>query len=277
MIKKMLTKLATKLAKGELDKRGGLEKITDISLGESIYFYTRWHYLIINNLLCSNMDELWKQAEFVNENLIALIDVYKKSFQNKDKLNEILSRHFSWKASMYKDLIQRLGEEQIKWSQRRIYEVLDDSEKANVIKMAKCDIKNILNAMVPAKTEILLHRNVGIGDELDFYNIGDIIEFNIISSTFIDPGSYYNRGYNKKCRKYELTVPKSRLLLELDSFNEVIRNEAGEILLPPMKCKVKNIRFRESPTANGDWDIIELEYTDDLIDETLYKIAGLKT
>ena len=48
-------------------------------------------------------------------------------------------------------------------------------------------------------------------------------------------------------------------MLELDQFE--CHNEDGEVLLPPMKCKVRNIRHSDNEKCKG---IIELELLEQL-------------
>jgi hypothetical protein len=57
--------------------------------------------------------------------------------------------------------------------------------------------------------------------------------------------------------RLEITVPENGLVLELDRFDSFIRNEDGEVLLPPMKCKVMKIRKSDNINCRG---IIEMEY-----------------
>jgi len=56
-------------------------------------------------------------------------------------------------------------------------------------------------------------------------------------------------------------IDKNGFILELDQFDSFVRNEDGEILLPPMKCKVKNTRNNNNENCRG---IIELEYLEKL-------------
>ncbi|HOZ16550.1 MAG TPA: hypothetical protein PLS61_01995 [Candidatus Portnoybacteria bacterium] len=202
-----------------------------MDIEETIFFYTRNDYLIINNLLCGNMNRLWQVTEIVNNDSKGVLKEYKNGERTLDKKS-------------------------LKRYQGRIYEKLDDEVKAKILKTAKNDISNILNAMKPTNHQIVLHRNVKIDDALSHCNLNDIVEFKIISSTSITPSDPNYDFY-----RYKITVPKNEPVLELDQFNYFIRNEDGEILLPPMKCRIKNIRNNDKGNCKGT---IELEYLEKL-------------
>lgn len=207
-----------------------------MSLEETIFFYTRNNYLIINNLLCGNMNHLWEVAEIVNND-------------SKGMLKE------------HEDGVRTLDSKIIKRYQNRIYEKLDDEAKAKILTIAKDDIANILNAMKPTRKKIVLYRtiwHVRIGDILPCYNVNDIVEFKIISSTSCTP---YREDAGHDFYRYEITVPPNGSILELDQFDRFVRNEEGEVLLPPVKCKVKNVRNNDNEKCRG---IIELEYIEKL-------------
>ncbi len=190
-----------------------------ITLEETIFFYARNDYLIINNFLNGNLDQVWKFAEIVNKDSKGVLEEHQQGERNLDEKS--LERHRS-----------------------RIYENLDESVKTKIVETAKKDITNILEAMEPAKNETLVYRNVRIKDALKNPKINDIVEFRIISSTSI------LQIENDSSHQYKIIIPKGNLILELDQFDKFIKNEDCEILLPPMKCKIKNVQGNK----------IELEY-----------------
>ncbi len=198
-----------------------------MELEETIFFYTRNNYLIVNNLLCGNMNSLWQVAEVVNNDS-----------------RGVLKEHKSGERTLDKKSVERY--------QNRIYEKLDEEAKVKILKIARNDVSNILSAMTPTKNKIVLYRNVKIDDVLLHYNINDIVEFKIISSTFTVPSDPNYDFY-----RYEITIPKNGFVLELNQFDSFVRNEDDEVLLPPMKCKVKNTRNNNNGNCKG---IIELEY-----------------
>lgn len=217
-----------------------MDKFTNLE--ETISFWARNDYLIINNLLCGYMDEVWKCAE------IAIKD-------NKGILKE------------YDDGVREIrGEHDIKWInalKSRLFDDLGDNEKKKkILEVAKNDIANILNAMRPVKNKIVLYRTVWHGrkeaaDVLS-HNINDIVVFNNISSTSVTP--YREDEGHHEFYRYEITLPENALALELDQFPSV-RNEKGEVLLPPMKCKLTNIRNSDNEKCRG---IFEFEYIEKL-------------
>lgn len=207
-----------------------------MNLEETIYFYTRNDYLIINNLLCGNMNHLWEVAEMVNHESI-----------------NMLKEH--------EDGIRTLDLKSIARYQNRIYEKLDEEAKAKILTIAVDDISIIIGSMKPAKNPMKLYRTVWyarIGDVLKCYKVNDIVEFTIISSTSITP---YREDAGFEFYRCEITVPKNGLVLELDTFDCFVRNEDGEVLLPPMKCKVNNIRKSDYEKCIS---IIELEYIESI-------------
>lgn len=203
----------------------------NIDLEETIFFYTRNDYLIVNNLLCGNMDRLWQVAEIVNNDS-----------------RGVLKEHEDGERTLDRKSIERY--------QNRIYETLDDEAKMKILKIAEKDISNILGAMKPLKEGVTLYRNVRIDDALPQYRFQDVVEFKIISSTSKVPSDPDYDFY-----RYEIIVPKNELVLELDQFDFFIRNEDGEILLPPMKCSVKNTRKDSNEKCHG---IIELDFLEKL-------------
>ena len=202
-----------------------------MDLEETIFFYTRNDYLIVNNLLCGDMNRLWQVAEIVN---------------NDSK--SVLKEHEGGERTLDRKSVERY--------QNRIYDKLDDETKIKILKIARDDISNIISAMKPTKNKIILYRDVRIDDVLLHYNINDIVEFKIISSTSTVPSDPDYDFY-----RHEITIPKNGFILELDQFDSFVRNEDSEILLPPMKCKVKNTRNSNNENCKG---IIELEYLEKL-------------
>lgn len=178
------------------------------------------------------MNHLWEVAEIVNHESI-----------------NMLKEH--------EDGIRTLDIKSISRYQNRIYDKLDEKAKAIILTIAEKDISIIISSMKPAENSMILYRTVWyarIGDVMKCYKVEDIVEFTIISSTSITP---YREDAGLDFYRCEITVPKNGLVLELDEFNCFVRNEDGEVLLPPMKCKVNNIRKSDNENCIG---IIELEY-----------------
>ena len=212
-----------------------------ISLDETIYFYLRSDFLIYNTLIGGKMNNLWDVAERVNN-------------ESKGMLKE------------FEEGVRTLDDKQIARYHNRIYEKLDDEAKDNIIKIAKIDISNFLNAMKPSKKEMLLYRTIWCNSAerygLPRYDVNDIVEFKTISSTSIAP---YDENNGAEFYRYEITVPKGGHILELDEHEEYSKCwwESGEVILPPMKCRVKNLRDSDNEKCKG---IIEFEYLERLPD-----------
>ena len=210
------------------------------NLEETLYFYMRNDYLIINNLLNGNMDFMWEVADIVIGDNIG-----------------VLREHYNGERPPFDD-------KTIAWLKKRIWETIDNKAKAEIIEIAKNDIMNILNAMKPTKNEITLYRIIIIDDDGSrrpytkflSHNIGDIVEFKHFSSTCVDLGYEEATGQEEKTGyefyRYEINIPKAGLVLELE----------GEVILPPMRCRITNIRCdSDNEKCRG---IVELEYIERL-------------
>jgi hypothetical protein len=207
---------------------------TQITLDESIFFYTRNNYMIINSLLSGNTDKCWAFAEMVNADCKA-----------------VLAEHKSGERSLDKRYIE--------WYERRLYNQLDEAAKDKIIAAAHADCVNIMGAMYPAQEEMLLYRTVWCVREesiLPEYKIGAIAEFPIISSTSLTP---YLEHIDSPFYRYEIRMSAGCKILELDRFDPFIRNEDGEVLLPPMRCEITGIRPSDNPNCKA---VVELTYND---------------
>ena len=91
-----------------------------MTLEESIFFYTRNDYLLINNLLCNNISELRRFADIVNTD-------------SKGMLKE------------HSDGINVLSDQMIRYYQSRIYEEWNEATESEIIERAKNDVSNILS------------------------------------------------------------------------------------------------------------------------------------
>lgn len=207
------------------------------NLDETLFFYTKDDNFIINNLLCGTLGSVWDIVKLIISDNVGMIKEHEEGVRTLDKKS-----------------IDRF--------QSRIYEKLDDEAKAKIVTTAKKDIFVILNAMKQIKNEIMLYRIVSTnspyrahGKTLS-YNVDEIVEFKNISSTSIVPFREFAGEID--FYEYRITVPKGGYVLELD---ELYHNEEGEVLLPPMKCKITNITNGDKENLKG---IIDLEYIDRL-------------
>ena len=218
---------------------------SDTKLEETLFFYTRNDYLIINNLLSGNIDFMWEVANIVMKD-------------NRDVLRE----HYNGERPPLDDKI-------IAWLKSRAWEKLDDKAKAEILQIAKRDIMNILSAMKPTKNEITLYRIIIIDDDgyrrpytkSLTHTIGDIIEFKHIVSTCMNPGYEETTGQEEKSGyefyRYEIRIPKDGFILDLYPLCQ-----EKEVLLPPMRCRTINIRHDSgNEKCRG---IVELAYIEKL-------------
>lgn len=217
---------------------------------ETISFYTRNDFAIINALLAGDTDSLWSGAHAAyndNKNII-------EEFRNGQRTVN--------------------SDYDIKWIeilQKRLISSLDRESKEKIIKTACKDIDNILNAMRPAERKMLLYRTAWddcancAGNCFPYSHqykslrlrVNDSVTIKTISSTSVTP--YMEKNADKAFYRYEITVPAGNNILELDKF--VCHNENGEVLLPPMKFKVTDIIMTEKDNCKG---IIKIEYSEQL-------------
>lgn len=224
-----------------------MDNILFTPLEETISFYTRNDFAVMNHLLVGNFDALWKYAQIAYEDNRAILAEYKKGERSVDSDYDI-----KWQNSL----------------KQRLLDSLDNAAKEMIIKNAESDIANILKAVYPAPKDMLLYRTAWIDREYAATNrfpysreykalpfeVSSILEIKIISSYSLTPYRE-DDDVGSDFFRYELRVPCGTPILELDQF--VTHNEAGEVLLPPMVCKVSGIRSSEYPICKG---IIELEY-----------------
>ena len=221
------------------------------AIEETISFYTRNDFAIINCLLADYMDDLWNSALVAYNDNRAILKEYEEG------VRKITS-------SYDKKWIHIL--------QKRLIGKIDDETKEKIIRIAQNDISNIFNAMHPAGETLKLYRTAWASNSMEtahvypyahqhqslFLDIGTVAEIKIISSTSLTP---YREDDEINCDffRYEIMVPENGFVLKLDQFE--CHNEEGEVLLPPMKCKVSNIHASDNKRCRG---IIELEYIESL-------------
>lgn len=228
-----------------------MDNIIFTPLEETISFYTRNDFAIMNHFLVGNFDDLWRYAFIAYNDNKGILNEYEKGVRSIDSDYDI-----KW----------------INCLKKRLINDLDDNTKAIIINNAKNDIANILNAMYPAEENMLLYRTAWIDKRYSFenyfaysreykalqFNIGSIIEIRIISSYSLTP--YREKDdVGSDFYRYEIVVPRGMPILELDRF--ISHNEDGEVLLPPMRCKVIDICTSKIPKCKG---VIKLEYISDL-------------
>lgn len=224
-----------------------MEKLSFTPLEETISFYTRNDFAILNCLLTENYEELWKNALLAYYDNQGIIDEYASGERIVESDYDV-----KWLSCLKK----------------RIITELDEKTKAVILKNAKDDIKNILGAMQPARENMQLCRTAWIDDrytrsgEIAYsreyrsmsFDVGNTLEIKIISSCSVAPYRE-DEDVGSDFYRYEVAVPGGLPVLELDRFPT--HNEDGEVLLPPMKCRVTGVRSSPTPRCRG---IVEIEY-----------------
>lgn len=223
------------------------------AIEETISFYTRNDFAIMNSLLVGNMEDLWNYARIAYEDNRCIIREYENGERTID------------------------GDYDVKWLKilrKRLMDELDDETRARIIRTAETDIRNILGAMVPASGEMLLYRTAWVDKAYEREAVypysrqykamefceNDVLEIRMISSASLTPYRE-DEDVGSDFYRYEITVPEKLPVLELDGF--VCHNEDGEVLLPPMKCRVTEICPGDHGTARCR-GIIRLEYVEPL-------------
>ncbi len=231
-----------------------MDQIDNLSfspLEESISFYTRNDFAIMNHLLVGNYKNLWKYALAAYNDNKAVLDEYLRGERTIDNDYDI-----KWVNSL----------------KSRILNDLNEDEKQLVLNNAKNDIYNILKAMYPAKNDMYLYRtswiDKGVCKDNHFpysreykslhFGVGNLIDIKIISSFSLTPYRE-DDDVGSQFYRYEMEIQKNTPVLELNKF--ITHNEEGEVLLPPMRCKVIDIAQTEHKNCKG---IIKLQYIEQL-------------
>lgn len=216
------------------------------SMEETISFYTRNDFAIINSYLLSRDDEMWERAKIAYGDNQGILEEFRNGTRKVSNDYDV-----KWINALNKRLIGGL----------------DADSKKKILEIAKKDANNILSAMKPADKDLLLYRtswenrNVIYSDSFPFsldylsLELKNGMEFDIqtFSSCSLTPYRE-DENHSSAIYRYEITVAKGLPVLELDSF--CTHNESGEVVLPPARFLVKQIK-----TGNGSCKgIIELEY-----------------
>lgn len=214
---------------------------------KTVSFYTRNDFAILNNLLLGRWEDLWKSAFAAYQDNRGIMEEYESGVR-------------AIKSEYDRKWLNCLKE--------RLFDELDGEAKRRVIETARADIANLLNAMEPAREDLLLFRTAWIDTGFDAagayaysaqykavpFTVGSVFNIETISSCSLTP---YREEENvgSDFYRYEIHVPAGNSILRLDPF--VTHNEEGEVLLPPMRCRASGIRSGGSPRRRG---VIALDY-----------------
>ena len=205
---------------------------------ESLFFYARNDYLIINNLLLGNVERAIKGYKLAYEDGRGMV---------REALEVGVGER--WGVSKEK------GQEIFDWYEKRYPDELNKEVIETALKRALNDFHNILNCMSPLSEDMVLNRNISVEYALNEYKIGQKIKLKTVLSTSVN---IYEESFwgPKTFLRYVLNIPKGTPAIKMWEAPEYIRNEEDEVLLPPLEVKVKTIR-----EGYGDCQkIIELNF-----------------
>lgn len=228
-----------------------MDRLSFSPIEKTVSFYTRNDFAILNRLLIGDYDGLWQYALLAYRDNQGILDEYESGVRAVR------------------------GDYDVKWInclRERLVGQLDDGAKRKIIAAAQDDISNILGAMAPAKERLSLFRTAWVSREgipagtvpysreypAVLLTAGGIFAVETISSYSLTPYREED-DVGSDFYRYELCVPAGKNVLPLDPF--ISHNENGEVLLPPMKCRVTGIRGSENERCRG---IIALEYLEQL-------------
>ena len=223
-----------------------MDTVSFTPLEESVSFYTRNDFAIMNQLLLGDFDGLWKTAMIAYGDNRGIVEEYERGERSIESDYDV-----KW----------------LKCLKGRLLDGLDDRAKETILRNAKSDISNLLDGMRPAEENLFLYRTAWIDEEHALekgfaysreykalqVEIGSIFEIRTITSCSRTPYRE-QEDVGSDFYRYEIRVPGGMPVLELDRF--ITHNEDGEVLLPPMKCRIAAIRDAQNPRCRG---IIELE------------------
>ena len=221
----------------------------DDKITESIYFYTRADYLIVNALLWGNKEKIDNCIEKVYNN-------------NKGMIKEAQDITPEKRFGMQKEDAQKVFESYL----RRTPKNFDQEAKIKMIEIALNDIKNLKNAMKPAEKEMTLYRNVEKEDcikkEMLYKNV-DLLGLTSTSTTGQE--IEYGKGEKRKATyQYKILVSPRTPILQLENDD----SDENEVILPPMKYNVLSVKESEDKTEI-ELEPIEVLNMNELLENTL--------
>ena len=218
---------------------------------EALNFYVRSHYLIINNLLCQNFDELLlKCLPFVNDDDKGMI---------KEALEQGKAKRFNTN--------EEWGEKIFNAYVKRTTEKLTLKDVENHLKIAVHDILEINSAMMPLDNDLTVFRKVHLRDHFSTCKVGEKKEIPCFISTTLNPDKYETSA---DVMLYKIILPKGTPVIRIDLLDKALANEyfgtspqnEEEVLLPPMSFQVLNIVSQSDGNIKGKVDLKALEPLD---------------
>lgn len=205
---------------------------------ESLFFYARNDYLIINNLLVDNVEKA--------------TEGYKLAYQDgRGMIQEALDVGVGkrWGVS------GELGQEIFDWYQKRYPDALNEQMIQAALERAASDFQNIMSCMSPSNENMVLYRNISTEHALKNYVLGQKVKFQTLLSTSVN---VYEKSFwgQKAFERYVLRIPKGTPLIKMSTLPKYITNEEDEIILPPLEMEIKNAK-----EGHGDCQkIVEMDF-----------------
>ena len=196
---------------------------------ETLFFYTRNDYLIINNILLENYKTLDKYIKATRSDYEGMIEEMEISPAKRLGLND-----------------DQLANE-IFLAYKKRY--ADSSDKQKAIKTAKNDINNLKSLLKPTDQKIILYRNIRKKHLSDFLNKKEYSYLAFSSCSDRPTNQIYGLGNDEfDFIQLKITVPKNTPLIKVDDYPSYIQNEEGEMILPPFSATIGNIRQVKNKT-----------------------------
>ena len=191
---------------------------------ETLRFYTTNDHLLINGLL-------WGADEKTINIFIQLINE-----DGRRVMAEAVEQGYDVRWNCSKEEGFRL----FNVYQKRFPVIDNDDVKKCILERARDDISNMMAAMTPLATEMVLYRNVktkfveNLEQGMNFYHLG-------FSSCSLSPHVAENATYGSSgCTLAEIVVPANTPAIRLDLMQDV-QNEPDEVILAPMDFVVAKI------------------------------------
>lgn len=191
-------------------------------LKECVWFYTGADYLIINAFLWKNKEALEPCIDIVRENNLGMIREAEKN----------PGRFFSSSGLDGASLLESY--------RLRTPDALTDNAKKSILEQAISDIRLLCASMEPTKAPVRLFRNMESAFCLKKVRAGEEIELLGLTSTSTTGQQidYGHDDYRKPAQILEIDCPAGINALFLE-------NEEHEVLLPPMRYRIKGERIED--------------------------------
>ena len=191
---------------------------------ETLRFYTTNDYLLINGLL-------WKVEEKTIEVFIQLINE-----DGRAVMAEAVEQGYDVRWNCSKEEGVRL----FNVCQKRFPVIDHEDVKKCILERARDDISNMMAAMIPLATEMVLYRNIktrfiqDLEQGMTLHHLG-------FSSCSLSPHVAENATYGSSgCTLAEIVVPAGTPAIRLDLMPDV-QNEPDEVILAPIDFVVTKV------------------------------------